>query len=303
MPAALVSHPGGTMPTNADLLADIPLFRSLDSLERATLASMVDEVQLPSGATVFEYGAPGDSLFIIRSGAVEVFLTDDTGNRIVLERNGPGDVFGEIALLAPGPRTASAVTSGDVEVLRVDRHDLEEFLNLHPTAALDLLDVVGRRLRHTNEQLRHTTSRNANDQLEDTRSTVQRVADAIAEFSGSIAFLVIHVIIFAAWLGFNSTRAAFDPYPFQLLTLAVSLEAIFLSTFVLLSQNRQAAKDRIRADIEYDVNLKAELEVAELHRKVDKLDTDMQMLLGTLNHDLGARLAGIERAMQANEAH
>jgi CRP/FNR family cyclic AMP-dependent transcriptional regulator len=288
------------MPTNADLLADIPLFRSLDERERATLASMVDEVLLPSGEPIFEYGAPGDSLFIIRSGEVEVFLTDDTGNRIVLERDGAGDVFGEIALLAPGPRTASAVANSAVEALRVDRHDLEEFLQLHSTAALDLLDVVGRRLRHTNDQLRHTASRNVNDQLADTRSTVQRVADAIAEFSGSIAFLVIHIVIFAAWLGFNSTKAAFDPYPFQLLTLAVSLEAIFLSTFVLLSQNRQAAKDRIRADIEYDVNLKAELEVAELHRKVDKLNTEVQALLGTMNDDLCARLDGLERAVQTN---
>src|SRR5215218_10733522 len=105
------------MPTNADLLADIPLFRSLDELECTTLASMVDEVQLPAGQTIFEYGAPGDSLFIIRSGEVEVFLTDDTGNRIVLERNGPGDVIGEISLLAPGPRSASAVAASDVEAL------------------------------------------------------------------------------------------------------------------------------------------------------------------------------------------
>lgn len=287
------------MPTNADLLAKIPLFRSLDAQERVTLASMVDEVHLPSGQVIFEYGAPGDSLFIIDSGEVEVFLTDDTGNRIVLERNTPGDVFGEIALLAPGPRTASAVASSAVEALRVDRHDLEEFLQLHPTAALDLLDVVGRRLRNTNEQLRHTASRNVNEQLDDTRTTVQRVADAIAQFSGSIAFLVIHIIIFAVWLGLNSTRAAFDPYPFQLLTLAVSLEAIFLSTFVLLSQNRQAAKDHIRSDIEYDVNLKAELEVAELHRKVDRLNTELQALLGAMNDDLCLRLDRLEQGGKA----
>lgn len=289
------------MPTNADLLADIPLFRSLDERERATLASMVDDVQLPAGQSIFEYGAPGDSLFIIRSGEVAVFLTDDTGNRIALERDGPGDVFGEIALLAPGPRTASAVASSDVEAVRVDRHDLEEFLQLHPTAALDLLDVVGRRLRNTNEQLRHTASRNVNEQMADTRSTVQRVADVIAEFSGSIAFLVIHVFIFGAWLLFNSTRGAFDPYPFQLLTLAVSLEAIFLSTFVLLSQNRQAAKDHIRSDIEYDVNLKGELEVAELHRKVDKLNSELQVLLGAMNDDLCGRIDRLEQVVKMDD--
>jgi uncharacterized membrane protein len=208
-----------------------------------------------------------------------------------LETHGPGDFFGEVGLLAPGPRTASAVAIEDLDALQVDRDDLEQLLRMHPTVALDLLDVVGQRLRATNEVLRHTASRNVNTQMADRRTVVQRVADAIADFSGSIPFVLIHVVIFAVWVGYNVVaRSAFDPYPFQLLTLVVSLEAIFLSTFVLLSQNRQAAKDHLRSDIEYDVNLKAELEIAELHRKVDHLNAELQGVLLTQHADLCARL-------------
>ncbi len=285
------------MTNDNELLASIPLFRPLDSVERAALAQVVEAIQLPAGHVLFDYGDPGDALFVIRSGQVEVFLTDDTGTRIVLEQHGPGDFFGEVGLLAPGPRTASAVVIEDLAALRVDREDLEQLLRMHPTVALDLLDVVGQRLRSTNEVLRHTASRNVNEQMADTRTVVQRTADTIADFSGSIPFVLIHVVLFAAWIGYNvAVRGAFDPYPFQLLTLVVSLEAIFLSTFVLLSQNRQAAKDHIRSDIEYDVNLKAELEIAELHRKVDHLNAELQAALVAQHAEICARLDFLQLA-------
>ena len=154
----------------------------------------------------------------------------------------------------------------------MDRGDLEAFLKNHPAAAMDLLTALGRRLRKTSEMLRHTATRNVNEETEDRRTVVAKVADAIAEFAGSITFLNIHVALFTLWISANlflPDARRFDPYPFGLLTMAVSLESIFLSVFLLLSQNRQAAKDRVRADIEYDVNLRADLEVAHLHEKMD----------------------------------
>ena len=292
------------MTTDDELLASIPLFRPLDRVERAALAQVVEAITLPAGQAIFDYGDPGDALFVVRSGRVEVFLTDDTGTRIVLEQHGPGTFFGEVGLLAPGPRTTSAVAVEDLEALRVDRDDLEQLLRLHPTVALDLVDVVGQRLRSTNEVLRHTAARNVNEQMADKRTVVQRAADAIADFSGSIPFVLIHVVIFAVWVGYNiAIGPAFDPYPFQLLTLVVSLEAIFLSTFVLLSQNRQAAKDHLRSDIEYDVNLKAELEIAELHRKVDHLNAEFQAVLANQHVEICARLdrLGLVGANDATE--
>jgi CRP/FNR family transcriptional regulator, cyclic AMP receptor protein len=275
---------------NAQLLADVPFLQFLHEKDRADLAADLDVVRFSAGQVLFNYGDPGDSLYVIRSGEVEVFFKDDTGERIVLETAKAGEVFGELSLLDGGPRTASVVATQDLEALRVDRGNLDHFLQRHPAATLDLLTAMGRRLRATSEKLRHTASRNVNQEIQDKRTAVQKTADWIAEFSGSIAFLVIHIVLFTAWivlnLGWVPGVPIFDPFPYGLLTMAVSLEAIFLSVFVLLSQNRQAAKDRIRADIEYEVNLKAELEVAHLHEKVDHLTADV-----------ARRLAAIEQAL------
>jgi CRP/FNR family transcriptional regulator, cyclic AMP receptor protein len=260
----------------ATLLAEVPIFQLLDDEERNILASQLDVVRFKAGELIFSYGDPGDSLFVIREGEVEVFFKDDTGGRIVLETARSGDFFGELSLLDNGPRTASVVALRDTEALRVDRNDLDHLLRLHPEAALELLTAMGKRMRVTAELLRHTASRNVNDEVEDKRTALQRSADWIAEFSGSIPFLGIHLVFFAAWIAMNVGEGIpgipmFDPFPFGLLTMAVSLEAIILSVFVLLSQNRQATKERVRSDIEYDVNLKAELEIAHLHEKVDRL--------------------------------
>jgi uncharacterized membrane protein len=281
------------MSTDSALLAEVPFFQLLDEGERSALASQLDVVNIPAGKTVFNYGDPGESLYIIRSGAVEVFIKDDTGERIVLETARKGEVFGELSLLDGGPRTASVVVTEELEALRLDRGDLEKFLRQHPQSAIDMLTAMGRRLRHSAERLRHTASRNVNQEIEDKRTAVQKAADWIAEFSGSISFLMIHVVIFAVWILLNTNWAPgmpmFDPFPFGLLTMVVSLEAIILSVFVLLSQNRQATKDRIRGDIEYEVNLKAEMEVAHLHEKVDRLAADTAARLDAVDKALSGR--------------
>lgn len=279
------------MPTHAALLADIHLFQLLDEQERETLAAQLDVVVYPAGTVIFKVGDPGDALYVVRSGELEIFVTNNTGERIVLAHTRAGEMAGELSLLDGGPRTASALVTEDLEALRLDRGDLNQFLLMCPGAAMDLLAAMGQRLRQNTELLRHTASRNVNDEMEDKRTLVQKAADWIADFSGSILFLMLHIVVFAAWivlnLGILRGLAAFDPYPFGLLTMAVSLEAIVLSVFVLLSQNRQAAKEHLRSDIEYDVNLKAELEVAQLHEKVDHLHGEML-----------ARLDAIERGLQ-----
>ncbi len=263
------------MSTTADLLKEVPLFQLLDDEERMTLAESLDRVEILSGQMVFQANDPGGSLYIIRSGKVELFVKDDTGTRMVLETATPGDFFGEISLLDNGPRAASALVVEDMEALCLNRINLEKFVKKHPEAALDMLSVMGRRLRQDVEMLRHTASRNVNEAMEDHRTILQKTADWIAEFSGSMPFLMINALLFLMWIVLNEQVIpgvrAFDPFPYGLLTMAVSLEAIFLSIFVLISQNRQAAKDRVRSDIEYDVNLKAELEIAHLHEKVDDM--------------------------------
>jgi uncharacterized membrane protein len=281
----------------AHLLAEVPFFQLLDDEERNILASQLDVVRFKTGELLFSYGDPGDSMFVIREGEVEVFFKDDTGERIVLETAREGDFFGELSLLDSGPRTASVVALRDTEALRVDRDDLTYLLRTQPRAALHLLAAMGRRMRVTTELLRHTASRNVNEEVEDKRTKVQKAADWIAEFSGSIAFLMIHLVLFLVWIVMNVGNGVpgvpmFDPFPFGLLTMAVSLEAIILSVFVLLSQNRQAAKERVRGDIEYDVNLKAELEIAHLHEKVDRLTAEVLGRLDRLARGASAPVSG-----------
>ena len=268
------------MAADAALLAGVPFFQYLDADEREVLARHLDEVRVPAGQLVFQMNDPGGTLFVIREGSVEVFLTDATGERVVLETPGPGEVFGEVSFLDGGARTASVVVIEDLDALAVDRDDLSHLFKHHPEAGLDIIAAMGKRLRRTVELLRHTASRNVNEEITDRRTTVERAADWIAAFSGSITFLMLHVIVFAAWILLNTNwlpgwkPPMFDPFPFGLLTMVVSLEAIILSVFVLLSQNRQVAKDRIRGDIEYGVNLKAELEIAQLHEKMDRLHVE-----------------------------
>lgn len=267
------------MNADADLLREVSLFQFLDDRERAELAGQMRLVRLRPDEVLFQIGEPGDALFVIRSGELEIFFKNDTGERIVLEVATKGDFVGELSLLDRGSRSASVVAKVDSELLSLDRNGLERFLAVRPQAAMDILAAMGRRLRVSSERLRHTATRNVNEEVADHRSRVEKAADWIAEFAGSISFLGLHVVWFGVWLLINSIKIPgvpqFDPFPFGFLTLTVSLEAIFLSVFVLLSQNRQAAKERVRADVEYDVNLKAEMEIAHLHEKVDRLTADM----------------------------
>jgi len=281
------------MPADVALLAGVPFFQYLDADEREVLSRQLEVVRVSAGEVVFHANDPGGTLFVIREGSVEVFFKNDTGERIVLETPGPGEVFGEISFLDGGARTASVLVVEDLEALAVDRDDLSHLFRVHPEAGLDIIAAMGKRLRHTVELLRNTTARNVNVEAEDRRSTVARAADWVAEFSGSIPFLLLHLVFFAVWILLNVhwlpgwKPPMFDPFPFGFLTLVVSLEAIILSVLVLLSQNRQTAKDRIRGDIEYDVNLKAELEIAQLHEKLDRLHVESLSRLEELQRTLG----------------
>lgn len=281
------------MPAEVTLLEDVAFFKLLDADERRELAAVLDEARFAGGATLFKIGDPGDSLYLVHTGEVELFVKDHTGEKILLTIARPGDLFGELSLLDGGPRAATAVALQDTELLVLDRGDLLRFLRKKPDAALDLMTVMGQRLRQSDELLRGRVSRNVNEEIEDKRTAIEKSADWIAEFSGSIPFLFIHVIIFAVWIIWNTLPPfrPFDPFPFGLLTMVVSLEAIILSVFVLLSQNRQIVKDHIRSDVEYEVNLKAELEVAHLHEKVDQLHADLNLRLHNMEKLLQGRKA------------
>ena len=266
------------MPCSAEILASVEFFEHLSDDDRVRLAEVVDLRALNAGDTLFKAGEPGDSLFIVRSGEIELYIKDKTGQKIVLTIAGPNEIFGELALLDRGARTATAIALNDSELLELDRDDLLLLFEKTPAAALRLLAAMGHMTRKADELLKSRVSRNVNEEVEEHLSTLQRVADWIAWFSGSMSFLLINLIWFLIWVAVNTMNLgmpAFDPYPFGLLTMIVSLEAIFLSCFVLISQNRQAEKDHVRSDIEYEVNIKAELEVAHLHEKTDLIYAEM----------------------------
>ncbi|MDX6406196.1 MAG: family transcriptional regulator, cyclic receptor protein [Blastocatellia bacterium] len=266
------------MPCNPIYLANIKMFELLNEDDRVALAKVVDELDVPEGHTLFQAGDPGDSLFIVREGEIELFIKDTTGQKITLTTAEAGDMFGELAMLDTGPRTATALALSDSQVLVLDRDDLVMLFQRKPEAALHMLAALSGLTRKADELLRTRVSRNLNEEMEVHSSVLQRIADWLAWFSGSMPFLLSHTLWFIVWISLNTVLLgdkSFDPFPFGLLTMIVSLEAIFLACFVLISQNRQAEKDKVRADIEYEVNIKAELEVAHLHEKTDRIYENM----------------------------
>ncbi len=266
------------MAADPSALSEVPMFSLLDFDERSTLAGLLDERRFDKGETVFTFGDPGECLYLVRSGRVEVFVESYEGDKIVLGNNEPGDIFGEISLLDGGPRTATAVAIDETECLSLDREKLLEFVTRHPHAALDMLTIMGRRLRSTDELLRTHVTRNLNQEEEERLTFGERIADKVAAFGGSWTFIIVFGFVLLGWMAVNVYMAthAFDPYPFILLNLVLSTLAALQAPVIMMSQNRQAQKDRLKADLDYEVNLKAELEVAQLHNKVDRLYEAMQ---------------------------
>jgi CRP/FNR family cyclic AMP-dependent transcriptional regulator len=295
--------PGGTMPCDVDMLAGIEFFEMLDEDDRTALAGVIDYEKLEEGQTLFQAGEPGDALYIVRSGEIELYIKDTTGQKIVLNIARTGEMFGELSLLDSGPRSATAIALSEAGLLVLDRDDLLLLFQKKPDAALHMLAAMSSMTRKADQLLRTRVSRNANEEIQENLGTLQKIADWLAWFSGSMPFLLIHTAWFITWISLNTLilpknpdgLRGFDPFPFGLLTMIVSLEAIFLACFVLISQNRQAEKDKVRSDIEYEVNIKAELEVAHLHEKTDRLYEDMLARFAKLEKGLEQK-AQVEKA-------
>jgi CRP/FNR family transcriptional regulator, cyclic AMP receptor protein len=266
------------MPISSETLSELKFFKLTDDEDRKQLLNILGHLKLDQGQILFEKGDPGDRLFIILEGKVELFIQTVAGEKIVLTVVGQGDMFGEISMADQGPRTATAVALEKTELIVLTREDLLLFFRRRPDAAIDMIAAMGGMIRKADDLLRTRVSRNVNEEVEETLTPLQRIADWIAWFSGSMPFLAVNTVWFVVWIAINTWNVGiprFDPYPFGLLTMIVSLEAIFLSIFVLISQNRQAEKDRVRSNIDYEVNVKAELEVAHLHDKTDRMQEKM----------------------------
>jgi uncharacterized membrane protein len=270
------------MAVNVELLADIPLFALLDVFERKALASTLQEVELAAGDHVFREGDTGDSVYLVLKGRISIRTFDDEGNTIVIGEQTKGEAVGELSLLDGGPRTSDAVVLEDAELLIFHREDLVLLLTRFPQAALDLLAIMGKRLRATGAILRTRVVRNVNDEAEEKLTFGERVSDKVAEFGGSWRFIIAFSGMMFVWMTLNGLilgSHAYDPFPFILLNLVLSALAALQAPVIMMSQNRQAAKDRLRSDLDYEIDRKAELEVTHLHRKIDQLRTDLLLAI------------------------
>jgi uncharacterized membrane protein len=272
------------------MIGEVPIFGLLDDEEREALAQMMDCRNFKEGETIFHYGDPGGEIFILSAGRVELFVESIEGQKLILSENEKGDVIGELSFLDGGSRTATALAREDTQLLTMHRERLLGFIDKHPHAAMDLLTVVGRRLRATDELLRTQVSRNPNVEEEERLTFGQRIADKVASFGGSWTFIILFGVVLTIWVILNSTallRNHFDPYPYILLNLFLSMIASIQAPVIMMSQNRLSSKDRLKSDLDYEVNLKAEMEVAHLHRKVDHIYERVEEHFARLerNHD------------------
>jgi CRP/FNR family cyclic AMP-dependent transcriptional regulator len=264
-------------PLDPQALRERSVFQLLDDAEMAELGAHPDEISFAPGETVFAAGQPGGGMHVVLSGRVEVSIADAEGDRVVLQEVGAGGIFGELSLFDGEPRSATVVAVEPTRTFRIDREDLERLFVRHPKAAIDILAVMGSRLRQTDMLLSRRVSRNANEVLEEKETFGERVADGVARFGGSWAFIFSFAAILLAWVSVNTFlllghRQPFDPYPFILLNLFLSMLAAIQAPVIMMSQNRQDAKDRVRSELDYQVNLKAEMGVAKLHEKFDRLE-------------------------------
>ncbi len=255
-------------PRHRELLSKIALFESLTSEDLDTLTLQLEEVIFEEGDVIFRQGDEGSSLFIIEEGAVEIGYGEGKG-RVVLATLFNGQYFGELSLFDGSPRSATATALKHSELIRLDRADLVDFVNKKPAAALRIIAEMGERLRQTNELMSRRVSRDVVSEAEELLTFGQRIADRVAAFGGSWPFIGVFAFIMVFWMGINifqGEKQAWDPYPFILLNLALSTIAAIQAPIIMMSQNRQAMKDKLLAENDYKVNLKAEIEIEALLR-------------------------------------
>ncbi|MGE3771907.1 MAG: DUF1003 domain-containing protein [Gammaproteobacteria bacterium] len=271
------------MSFDPSILKEVQMFKLFDEEELRELGAQIEEKEFVAGQTIFKLGDPGGEMHVVLSGRVELFIVDKDGRRVLVGEVEPGEIFGEFSLFDSEPRSASAIAVVGTRTCCIDRDDLTLLFTRKPQAALDILAVLSRRLRRTDLMLAEHMAPNANEIIEERATLGDRVADAVARIGGSWTFINHFSVLLLAWMGLNAWQwfgmPQFDPPPFIGLNLLLSTIAALQAPIIMMSQNRQDAKDRVRADIEYEVNLRAELGVRELQAKVDTMKEELIDLL------------------------
>ena len=259
------------------LLRGVPLFTALDDAAVDELFGYLHPMELKAGASLFRVGDAGDAMYIIESGHVRITVTDADGREVILASLGHGDFFGEMSMLDGHGRSADATVTEDSRLRVLTRDDFLNFVSSDSRIVLEMLSAITRRLRRTDDLLRHRVSRNANEEDAKNLTLADRAADQIARFGGSWKFIGASILFTLCWIAFNSALLhdkGFDAYPYVLLNLVIGMIASLSAPIIMMSQNREAQKDRLRADLDYQVNLKNEVLLAEILRLLEKREKD-----------------------------
>jgi CRP/FNR family cyclic AMP-dependent transcriptional regulator len=263
-----------------ETLRHVPLFESLDDKAARELCQLLEPLDSKAKTVLFRAGDAGDSMYLIERGRVRICVRAKDGEEVTLAELGRGDFFGEMALLDGEPRSAEAVVAEDAKLALLSREHFLSFMRKTPDVALEMLAALANRLRHTDELLRHSATRNVNVEEAAHLTLADRAADMIAEFGGSWKFIIAATIVLNLWILVNVFQAllfrreGFDPYPYLFLSVALNMLQIFQAPIILMSQNRQAHKDRLRAEIDYQINLKNELALNEIIQRLKALERD-----------------------------
>ena len=259
-----------------EALRSVPLFASLDDDAARELRDLLLEKVVPQNTRLFDQGDTGDAMYLIESGRVRISIRDDDKQELTLAELAQGDFFGEMSIIDGRKRSADARVLEDARLAILSRADFLRFVRTKPDVAIEMLSALTDRLRRTDELLRSRVSRNANEEERARATLADRAADLIAEFGGSWKFILVSFGLIVFWIILNSFLlvGGFDPKPYQMLNLALAIIAGMQAPIIMMSQNRQGEKDRLRADLDYQVNLKNELSLAEVLRRLDVLESE-----------------------------
>jgi len=260
-----------------ETLRQVPLFESLDDASARELCELIETLDCPANRVLFHAGDVGDAMYLIETGKVRIRVQTKDGHEVTLAELGRGDFFGEMALLDGERRSADAMVTEDAKLALLSREHFLSFMRSSPDVALEMLTALANRLRRTDELLRHSATRNVNVEEAARLTLADRAADIIAEFGGSWKFIFAAVLFFNVWMVINTLlfeKMGFDAYPFLLLSTGINMLAVLQAPIILMSQNRQSHKDRLRAEIDYQVNLKNELALNEIIQRLKALERD-----------------------------
>jgi CRP/FNR family cyclic AMP-dependent transcriptional regulator len=277
------------MACNPEVLKHVPLFALLDEDETAVLAGQVELKKFAARQRIYKMGDPGGQAYVMVSGVVRITTVDQDHQEVVVDEPAHGEFFGFASMLEQTPHQTTAIALEEAVCLEVDRHDIAVLLERKPLAGMDMLTVLGRQFHASQQLVRLRAMRNPNEVIDREATFGERIADVVAGFGGSWTFIIIFMVVLVVYSAINVVlgRQAWDPYPFILLNLFLSMLAAIQAPVIMMSQNRQDTRDRVRSELDYEVNRRSEAEI--------------QGLASKLNH-IGDKVADIEEILRTKSA-